>query len=93
MFQAPAFSFWNIAFTAIGASIFWGKWGRTRLRPYVLSDLIGFLTTNERWRGFLEFAVFLILGCIVGIGVVQPSTATQALTAGFGWTGLFARQK
>jgi hypothetical protein len=92
MFQLPHFGFWNVVFTAIGAAVFWGKWGRTKLKAYVLSDLIALLPVGKKLQCAIEFGVFLILGCLVGIAVVQPTTPTQALTAGFGWTGLFARR-
>ncbi len=93
MFQIPHFGFWNVIFTAVGASVFWGTWGRTKLKPYVLADWIALLPVDVKWQCAIEFTVFIALGCLVGIAVVQPTTATQALTAGFGWTGLFARKQ
>ena len=92
MFQTPSFAFWNIAFTAIGAAVYWGKWGRTKLKAYVLSDVINLIPMGRKWRAAIEFVIFLTIGCVVGIAVVQPTNATQALTAGFGWTGLFAHR-
>jgi hypothetical protein len=92
VFQTPSFAFWNVAFTAIGAAVYWGKWGRTKLKAYVLSDLVNLIPVEEKWRFAIEFAIFLIIGSVVGIAVVQPTNATQALTAGFGWTGLFAHR-
>jgi hypothetical protein len=90
MFQSPSFSFWNIVFTAIGVSVFWGKWGRSKLQAYLLHDVVNLLHLSEERRGAIEFLIFLVLGCLVGIGVTQPTTPAQAITAGFGWTGLFA---
>jgi hypothetical protein len=89
VFQIPSFTFWNIVFTAIGVAVFWGKWGRTRLKAYVLSDLVNLIPVGAKQRAAIEFLVFLVLGCLVGIGVVQPTTPAQALTAGLGWTGFF----
>jgi hypothetical protein len=91
MFQIPHFGFWNVIFTAIGAAVYWGKAGRTKLRAYYLSDLIAKLPINENARAVLEFLVFVALGSLVGVAVVQPLNPTQAITAGLGWTGLFAR--
>lgn len=91
-FDVPSFDAWKIVYTAIGASIYWGMWGRTKLRPYVLPDILEHLP----WKNvhpLIEFAIFLTLGCLVGIGFANPSTPQQALTAGMGWTGVFARQK
>jgi hypothetical protein len=36
-FQIPHFSAGAILFTSIGASIFWARTGRTKLKVYVLS--------------------------------------------------------
>lgn len=92
MFQSPSFGFWNIAFTALGAAVYWGKWGRTKLKAYVLSDFVDLIPVGPKWRSAIEFSIFLVIGSAVGIAVVHPTTATQALTAGFGWTGLFAHR-
>jgi hypothetical protein len=92
VFQIPSFTFWNIVFTAIGVAVFWGKWGRTKLKAYVLSDLVNLIPVDENWRAAIEFLIFLVLGCLVGIGVAQPTTPTQALSAGLGWTGFFTHQ-
>ncbi len=90
MFESPGFSFWSIAYTAVGAVVLWGTWGRTKLKAFILSDLVRrFL--SEPWATVAEFAIFVTLGVLVGIGVVKPINATQAITAGFAWTGAFAR--
>jgi hypothetical protein len=36
---------------------------------------------------------FTALGCFIGIGILQPNNPQQAVTAGFAWTGLFAKMK
>jgi hypothetical protein len=87
---AGGFTFANIVYTAIGASVYWAKAGRTRLRPYVLPDLLRAVGVRGKWRAVLELGVFIVIGCVVGVGVVDPRNATQALTAGFAWTGFFA---
>lgn len=91
MFENPSFSFWNVVYTAIGAAVFWGTWGRTKLRPYILADVIKYLP-GKRWHPLIEFIVFIVIGCVVGIGFTNPINARQALTAGFGWTGVFAKR-
>jgi hypothetical protein len=86
------FDLWIMIYTGIGVTVFWGKWaGRSRLRPYVLSDLLEALRIPLHIRIVMEFLIFLVLGCIVAIGVVAPQTPIQAITAGFGWTGVFAQ--
>lgn len=90
MFQSPQFTFWNVMFTAVGAAVFWGKWGRLSLRAFVLSDILNLFPLKGSHRAAIEFVIFMGLGCLVGIGVAQPHNAVQALTAGFGWTGFFS---
>ena len=92
-FHAPVFSLWTIVYTSIGAAIFWGKWGKAKLKAYVLSDLVNLLPCNQKWRGIIEFVIFVALGCLVGVAVVQPTNAAQALTAGLGWTGLVSKHR
>ena len=92
MFNNPHFTVWNIVYTAIGAAVFWGVWGRTKLKPYILSDVIELLPW-KKYHPLLEFLMFLIIGCVVGIGFADPTNPRQALTAGFGWTGAIARRK
>jgi len=87
-----AFSISNVLFTAIGASVYWGINGRSKLRAYLLREVIDWLDLNPTARAATEFVIFVVLGCLVGIAVTQPISATQAITAGFGWTGLFARR-
>jgi hypothetical protein len=73
----------KVVYTAIGASVYWGLWGRTKLRPYVLPDLLKFLPL-KRFHPLIEFLVFVAFGCLVGIGFTNPSNPQQALTAGMG---------
>lgn len=90
MFASPHFSFWNVAYTALGAGVLWSTWGYNKTRVFGFSKVIR-LFTRGRWCHLVEFAVFIIVGCIVGIGVMDPRTPTQAITAGFAWTGVFIR--
>ena len=46
MFEPPSFGFWNVVYTAIGATVFWGTWGRTKLKPFVLPDIISTFLAN-----------------------------------------------
>jgi len=87
-----AFTAANLFFAAVGASVFWGINGRTKLRAFILGDIIDWFGLSEKNRAPIEFIVFVSLACVVGVAVTQPISATQAITAGFGWTGLFARK-
>ena len=92
MFDSPSFNAWNIGYTAVGAAIFWGRWGHTKLRAYVLSDLLDMIPIKAEIRVGIEFVIFLALGVFVGIGITSPTNATQAIAAGLGWTGLLAKK-
>jgi hypothetical protein len=91
MFEPPHFTAWNVTYTAIGAAVYWGKWGRTKLKAYVLSDWLVLLPVDDKWRCAIELFTFVALGALIGVAIVQPLNAIQALTAGFSWTGVFAK--
>ena len=93
MWEMPHFTIGKVLYTAIGASVFWGISGRTKLRPFYLFDFVKFLPLEKKTQDILQFIVFIVLGCVVGIGFADPNNPRQALTAGFGWTGVFARRK
>ena len=93
MFENPSFHFWSLFYTALGASLFWSKWGREKLKAYYMSDLIELLVKDERARLVIEFVLFVAIGCLVAIGIVRPQNIPQAFTAGLGWTGLVAHHR
>jgi hypothetical protein len=93
MFPTPLPIGWVIAFTAAGAIVYWCRWGPNALRVYGLSRIIDLLDVSDRTKRILELSAFVVLGCFIGIGVLQPTNPTQALTAGFAWTGLFGKLK
>lgn len=93
MFTAPIFEFWAVVYTAAGATVFWGKWGRTRLRPFLLATVMDYFFSSkklEKLRQLIEFLIFISFGVLVGVGLTEPHNVTQALAAGLGWTGLVA---
>jgi hypothetical protein len=93
VFQAPHFSWGAIGFTALGASFFWARTGRTKLKIYVLSWMFdAFKVPDNAGRQVTEFALFIVFGCLVGIAIANPTTAVQAITAGFAWTGFVAKR-
>jgi hypothetical protein len=91
-FEMPNFTLAKVAFTAIGATVYWGLSGRTKLRPFLLPDILKHLPWKQA-HPILEFLLFLMMGCLVGIGFTDPSNPRQAITAGMGWTGVFVRRK
>jgi hypothetical protein len=93
MLPTPLPMHWVIAYTAAGAIVYWCKWGPDKLRAYALSRILDLFPLNPRWRGIIEVLTFTVLGCFLGIGILQPVNPQQAVTAGFAWTGIFARLK
>jgi hypothetical protein len=75
-----------VLYTALGAVTAWMVKGRKKLVLIGLSDLCKGVPSNV--RVWLEFLVFVVLGCIIGMVFAHPATSTQAMTAGLSWTGL-----
>jgi hypothetical protein len=93
VFQAPHFTFWTTAYTALGSMFFWSRTGRTKLKVYVLSSMFDtFGVPDGPWRQLGEFMIFIMFGCLIGIGIANPTTVAQAVTAGFAWTGFVAKR-
>lgn len=90
MFESVTLEPQAILFASIGVIVVWAKMGRKKLRVYGLSRLVDQFGLSKRMQMVTEFLIFVSIGVTVAIGVVQPSTATQALAAGMGWTGLLA---
>lgn len=93
MFENPSFHLWSVIYAALGATLFWSKWGRERLRAYYLSELVEILVKDERARIAIELVLFVTIGCLVAVGIVRPQNIPQAFTAGLGWTGLVAHHR
>jgi hypothetical protein len=91
MFEDPTFTVWNVIYTAAAAAILWGTWGETKLRVFGLSKIVDLIPVSGRVREGAELLLFVLLGCIVGIGVAKPHNPAQAISAGLAWTGAFAR--
>ncbi len=93
VFQAPHFTFWTTLYTALGAALFWSRTGRNKLKVYVLSSVFdAFKIPDNGKRQAIEFLIFIIFGCLIGIGIAAPTTVAQAVTAGFAWTGFVAKK-
>lgn len=90
MFDSKVFTPGAIIFTAIGTAALWARWGELGLRPFMLRKWFGLFLPDRAWRKRVEAVTFVVVGTIVGIGVVEPTTAAQAIAAGLGWTGLLA---
>lgn len=97
MFDVPEYNSVAMLFTAIGTVLLWSKLGVEKgvegIEVFALSRLISGLGVSGNKKMFAEFAVFVVLGVIVGVAVVQPTNVMQALAAGMGWTGLVAQSR
>jgi len=91
MFEAPHFTFWNLLYTALGAALFWGRWGQKRLKAFVLSDILALIPLSEKQRVAVELLIFIVIGALIGVGVAKPINIPQAISAGMGWTGLLGK--
>lgn len=73
-----------------GALVLWGKLGKRGREVYCLSDVLK-RCMNDSVRMVIEPLVFVVIGAVVAIGIVEPVTAAQAVAAGLGWTGLASK--
>lgn len=80
----------NCFFTALGVFLLYARWGKAGLRYYVPRHLLETLHLSEDRKMQLELLVFMVVGTAVATACVQPQTASQAIAAGLGWTGLLA---
>jgi hypothetical protein len=78
-----------VAYTAAGATAYWARWGRERLRVFGLARVLEMIPMSPIAQARVEFIVFVALGCFLGIGLVEPTNMTQSFSAGFAWVGLF----
>lgn len=95
MFEVPNFSVGGTVFTALGAIVFWAKWGRSKrleavmLRP-LFENIFGW---SGRLRDGAELVAFVVLGCVLVQALLEPTTATQAFAFGCSWTGIISTPK
>lgn len=87
----PVSVWWLHGYAGVGAVILWGKLGKRGREVYGLSDLLKRWGLNERMRLAIEPAIFVLLGAVLAVVFVQPSTVAQAVAAGVGWTGLVSK--
>ena len=90
MYATDAYDVWSVSFTAMGVALLWAKMGRDQIKVYALSNLIRELVPSDKLSLVLEFVIFVFMGVVAAVGIVQPTSIPQAITAGLGWTGLFS---
>jgi hypothetical protein len=93
MIHEPISSAWLFFYAGLGAIVLWGKLGKDKRKAYVLGDLLDKLLppTWIKTRVTSELLIFVALGSVVAVSLVQPATTAQAVAAGLGWTGLASR--
>ena len=90
MFEVPEVSAWQFAFAAMGAAVLWARWGQRReLRIVFLEEGINVLPVSRSWKRAIGMLLFITVGGYIGAAIYDPTTAMQALTAGFAWTAVF----
>jgi hypothetical protein len=77
-------------YAAVGSTILWAKMKANQRAVYGLTDLVAIFVPKEwpRVRGTIEILIYLSLGTLITIAVINPGTPAQAFAAGLGWTGL-----
>lgn len=88
MFSAPTFELSAVVYTCVGVIILWSRLGYDGRRAYGLSDVIELFGFSTPIRPIVEFFLFVSLGSVLAVVIVQPTNAPQAIAAGLGWTGL-----
>lgn len=86
------FQFWNNCFFAfLGSGLLYMQWGRSKLRAYAFSSFLDTFSMEENTRARLEMIIFVVVGTAIAVALTNPTSASQAFSAGLGWTGLAAR--
>lgn len=74
----------------IGAILYWNRAGKGGRRSFLLLRSLTQLIPHRQWREAADMLVFVVIGCIIVLLVVEPSTPQQGFAAGLGWTGLLS---
>jgi hypothetical protein len=83
---------WGLSgFAFAGALLLWCRLGNKAREVYQLSNLLRRFIRNDSIREKIEPVLFVLLGTVLSIGIIQPSTPAQAFAAGVGWTSLASK--
>jgi hypothetical protein len=80
-----------ILFAAVGVAISFAKAGGQQRTIYGLSAVVAKFVADTERRAALEVIIFLIIGCLLSLGIAQPTNPAQAFAAGVAWTSLASR--
>jgi hypothetical protein len=64
---------------------------RSSRQVYALSDILKQFIRNDNIREKIEPVMFVLLGTVLSIWIIQPTTPAQAFAAGVGWTSLASK--
>ena len=87
-----ALDMWGLyGYAGAGALLLWCRLGKGKAREvYGLSDILRrYIAEDVREK--IEPILFVLLGTVLSVGIIQPTTAAQAFAAGVGWTSLASK--
>jgi hypothetical protein len=91
--QIPLVPTWQLyAYIALGAVVLWIKMNKAHKKVHGLSDVLdAMLPEHPHLATICQFAVFVVLGTLVGKIAVEPYTQMQAFAGGVAWSRLAAK--
>jgi len=93
-FQLPDYEPGAVLFAGIAVYALWLALKRRDIEVFTTMPLTA-IPRGVLWyfAFYFDLLLFVTVGVIVSVGVVQPSTPLQAIAAGLSWTGLLTRRK
>lgn len=84
----PAFRLDMLCFAALGAFALWMrlKYGASIVRD--IEQFVNELADDFKLRMIIQLLIFVGLGALISVIMVDPNTERQALAAGMAWTAL-----
>lgn len=79
-------------FCCVGSLVLWMKSKAHVKQANSLGDIVDHLfPSSQRAGALVKFLVFVLFGGFIGVLVVTPVTAVQAMSAGVAWSRLAAK--
>ena len=88
MFDWNIFPMW--IFAVVGVAVSWCKLRANQRTIYGLSAVVELFFSDNRTRNVIELLIFVVIGCLVSLGITKPTNEAQALAAGLAWTGMLS---
>ncbi len=78
-------------YSALGAALLWTKSTILRKKALGFGDIAEILFPNSKnFQILIQFAAFVIIGALVGVGVASPGSPVQAITGGLAWSRIIS---